>query len=120
MPGALLERHVFAEYGPRPGSFSDYLFVFEAQTGEVVEGSLTEQTRACLGNLQRRLEEAGSSLEQVVWASWALRDPGDFDSFSIEWARWFPGDSPVGQLTLMPPLQRRAGFRISIGVIAEA
>lgn len=31
-----------------------------------------------------------------------------------------PGDSPVGQQSLMPPLQRRAGFRISIGVIAEA
>ncbi len=32
---------------------------------------------------------------------------------------WFPGDSPIGQGTLMPPLQRRAGFRVSIGVIAE-
>ena len=35
-------------------------------------------------------------------------------------SRWFPGDAPIGQGTLMPPLQRRAGFRISIGVIAEA
>ena len=35
-------------------------------------------------------------------------------------SRWFPGDAPVGQGTLMPPLQRRAGFRISLGVIAEA
>jgi hypothetical protein len=34
--------------------------------------------------------------------------------------RWFPGDAPVGQGTVMPPQQRRAGFRISIGVIAEA
>ena len=41
-------------------------------------------------------------------------------SFNEEWTRWFPGDEPVGQGTLMPPLQRRAGFRISIGVIAEA
>ena len=32
----------------------------------------------------------------------------------------FPGDTPIGQGTLMPPLQRRAGFRVSIGVIAEA
>ena len=39
--------------------------------------------------------------------------------FNEEWVRWFPGDAPVGQGTLMPPLQRRAGFRISIGVIAQ-
>jgi pilus assembly protein CpaF len=90
------------------------------ETGEVAEGSLTEQTRACLRNLKTRLEGAGSTLEKVVWASWALRDPGDFDTFNAEWNRWFPGDAPVGQLTLMPPLQRRAGFRVSIGVIAEA
>jgi hypothetical protein len=40
--------------------------------------------------------------------------------FYEEWVRWFPGDAPVGQGTLMPPLQRRAGFRVSVGVIAEA
>ena len=55
-----------------------------------------------------------------MWASWSLRDPAEFDTFNEEWVRWFPGDTPVGQGTLMPPLQRRAGFRISIGVIAEA
>jgi hypothetical protein len=49
-----------------------------------------------------------------------LRDPAEFDVFNEEWVRVFPGDAPVGQGTLMPPLQRRAGFRISIGVIAEA
>jgi hypothetical protein len=42
------------------------------------------------------------------------------DVFNEESARWFPGDTPVGQGTLMPALQRRAGFRVSIGVIAAA
>jgi pilus assembly protein CpaF len=92
----------------------------DLETGEVVAGSLTEHARACLSNLKIRLEGVGSSLDKVVWATWALRDPGDFDTFSAEWVQWFPGDAPVGQLTLMPPLQRRAGFRVSIGVIAEA
>jgi hypothetical protein len=32
----------------------------------------------------------------------------------------FPADGPVGQSTPMPPLQRRAGFRATIGVIAQA
>jgi len=89
-------------------------------TGQVVNGGIKEQTRQCLGNLTAKLEAQGSSLDKIVWANWSLREPGEFDVFNEEWARWFPGDQPVGQGTLMPPLQRRAGFRISIGVIAEA
>ncbi|MDO8484085.1 MAG: RidA family protein, partial [Candidatus Limnocylindrales bacterium] len=83
-------------------------------------GAIKEQTRQCLHNLKARLEAAGSSLDKVVWANWSLRDPAEFDTFNEEWVHWFPGDAPIGQGTLMPPLQRRAGFRISIGVIAEA
>ena len=89
-------------------------------TGQVVSGAIKEQTRQCLVNLKARLEEEGSALDKVVWANWSLRDPAEFDTFNEEWVRWFPGDAPIGQGTLMPPLQRRAGFRISIGVIAEA
>ena len=65
------------------------------------------------------LETSGSSLDKIVWANWCLRDQGDFDSFNEEWIKVFPGDAPIGQGTLMPPLQRRAGFRVSLGVIAQ-
>ena len=92
----------------------------DPEMGRVMHTGVKDQTRQCMRNLQARLEAAGTSLDKVVWANWSLRDPTDFDSFNEEWARWFPGDAPVGQGTLMPPLQRRAGFRISIGVIAEA
>jgi pilus assembly protein CpaF len=90
------------------------------ETGMVMSAEIKDQTRQCLNNLKARLEAAGSSLDKIVWANWALRDPAEFDVFNEEWARWFPGDTPIGQGTLMPPLQRRAGFRVSIGVIAEA
>jgi 2-iminobutanoate/2-iminopropanoate deaminase len=92
----------------------------DPETGQLVSGAIKEQTRQCLSNLKAKLESVGSSLDKVVWANWSLRDPTEFDIFNEEWVRWFPGDSPVGQGTLMAPLQRRAGFRISIGVIAEA
>ena len=92
----------------------------DPDTGHVVSGEIREQARQCLRNLEAKLNGAGSSLEKVVWANWSLRDPAEFDIFNEEWVRVFPGDAPVGQGTLMPPLQRRAGFRISIGVIAEA
>jgi pilus assembly protein CpaF len=87
-------------------------------TGEVVLGSIRDQTRRCMTNLKERLEAAGSSLEHVVWANWSLYDQSDFDAFNDEWNRWFPGEPPLGQLTIMPPLQRRAGFGVTIGVIA--
>ena len=89
------------------------------ETGQVVTGTIKDQTRRCLANLKAKLEAAGSSLDKVVWANWSLKDPTEFDEFNDEWNRWFPGDAPIGQSTLMPPLQRRAGFRITIGVIAE-
>jgi pilus assembly protein CpaF len=92
----------------------------DPETGQVVPGGIKEQARQCLANLKAKLEAEGSSLDKVAWANWALRDAAEFDSFNEEWVRWFPGDAPVGQGTVMPPLQRRAGFRISIGVIAEA
>ncbi len=88
------------------------------ETGQVMLGSIKEQTRKCLANLSDRLEGVGSSLEKVVWANWSLKDPTEFDEFNEEWVRWFPGDAPIGQCTIMPPLQRRAGFSISLGVIA--
>jgi pilus assembly protein CpaF len=92
----------------------------DPETGRVVPGGLKEQTAQCIGNLKARLESEGSSLDRIVWANWTLRDPGDFDDFNKEWLRWFPGDAPVGQCTLMPVMQRRAGFRVSLGAIAEA
>jgi pilus assembly protein CpaF len=92
----------------------------DPETGIVKSSDIKDQTRQCLTNLKAKLEEAGTTLDKVVWANWSLRDATEFDIFNEEWIRWFPGDEPVGQGTLMPALQRRAGFRISIGVIAEA
>jgi 2-iminobutanoate/2-iminopropanoate deaminase len=85
----------------------------------VVEGSIKDQTRRAMANLRATLEASGSSLEKVVWANWSLKDPTEFDEFNEEWTRWFAGDAPVGQSTMMPPLQRRAGFRVALGVIAQ-
>jgi 2-iminobutanoate/2-iminopropanoate deaminase len=90
------------------------------ETGEVASGDLKLQTRQCMENLKATLEDHGSSLDEIVWANWALRNSSEFDQFYEEWLRWFPDEAPVGQGTLMPLSQRRAGFRISVGVIAAA
>jgi pilus assembly protein CpaF len=92
----------------------------DPETGQMVRGNITDHTRQAVTNLKAKLEEAGSSLEKVVWANWSLRDPTEFEQFNEEWARWFENEQPVGQGTLMLPAQRRAGFRVTLGVIAEA
>jgi pilus assembly protein CpaF len=88
-------------------------------TGQVVNGSIKEHTRQCVANLKAKLEAEGSSLEKIVWANWSLREPSELETFSEEWLKWFPGDAPLGQGTLMPLSHRRAGFRVSLGAIAE-
>jgi pilus assembly protein CpaF len=125
--GAMMKTH--AEFTPVPRGdgkavvaggmvYVSSIGPVDPETGEVVTGSIKDQTRRCMATLSERLQVAGTSLEQVVWANWSLKEASDFDEFNEEWNRWFPGDPPLGQLTLMPPLQRRAGFGVSLGVIA--
>ena len=91
----------------------------DPESGRLAGTVIKTQSRQCLRNLAALLEANGSSLERIVWANWALKDPTEFEAFNEEWLKAFPADAPVGQGTLLPPLQRRAGFRISLGVIAE-
>jgi pilus assembly protein CpaF len=92
----------------------------DAESGQMVSGDIKDQTRQALTNLKTLLEQCGSSLDKVVWANWSLKDPTEFEQFNEEWSNHFETEQPVGQGTLMLPAQRRAGFRITLGVIAEA
>ncbi|HXG27155.1 MAG TPA: RidA family protein [Candidatus Binatia bacterium] len=91
----------------------------DPETNLVVKGGIKEHTRQALANLKARLEEAGSSLDRIVWANWSLKEPGDFEIFNEEWAKVFEAGGPVGQSVAMSPVLRRAGFRVSLAVIAE-
>ena len=91
---------------------------FDARTGEVVGTTIQEQTAQCLRNLQAILREAGTSLDQVVSATFILGEEADFPGMNEEWARWFPRNPPARQGAKLPI--RPKGMRISIAVIAVA
>jgi 2-iminobutanoate/2-iminopropanoate deaminase len=91
---------------------------FDATTGEVTGETIQDQTRQCLRNVEAILQAAGSSLEQVVSATFILAHESDYAGFNEEWVRWFPTDPPARQGAKLPitPL----GMKLSIAVIAEA
>ena len=92
----------------------------DPRTGRVVGMALQEQAHQCLTNLKARLEQAGTTLDKVVWVTWVLRDADDIDTVLEEWARWLSEGSPARQVSALPVIQRNGRFRVSVAVIAEA
>ncbi|HQU86151.1 MAG TPA: RidA family protein [Pyrinomonadaceae bacterium] len=91
---------------------------FDAETSNVVGETIQEQTRQCLKNVEAILQAAGSSLDNVVSATFILEDENDFSGFNEEWGRWFLTDPPARQGAKLPIKPK--GMKISIAVIAEA
>ncbi len=91
---------------------------FDPVTGVITGGTIQEQTRHCLENIEAILAEAGSSLSKVVSATFVLAEEEDFAGMNEEWLRWFPVDPPARQGAKMPI--KVPGFKVSIAVIAEA
>jgi 2-iminobutanoate/2-iminopropanoate deaminase len=91
---------------------------FDPATGDVVGETIEEQTRQCLRNVEAILEAAGSSIDDVVQATFILLDESDFAGMNEEWGRWFPTNPPARQGAKLPISPK--GMRISIAAIAVA
>lgn len=71
----------------------------DPQTGELVGGSIADQTRRCLENLSAVLRAAGASLDDVVKVTAFLLDMNDFPEFNEAYAEFF-GDEPPARATI--------------------
>jgi 2-iminobutanoate/2-iminopropanoate deaminase len=91
---------------------------FDPVTGNVVGETIQEQTGQCLRNVEAILHAAGTSMDQVVSATFILGEEADFAGMNEEWGRWFTKDPPARQGAKLP-IQPK-GMKISIAVIAEA
>jgi len=87
-------------------------------TGTINGTTIQEQTRQCLENIVAILEEAGSSLEQIVSATVVLAEEDDFSGMNEEWLKWFPINPPARQGAKLPA--KIPGLKVSIAAIAEA
>jgi len=84
--------------------------------GEVVEGSITEQTTQVFANLEAVLTEAGSSLSQVVKTLVFLKDMNDFAEFNEAYDKHFNGHKPARSAVEVARLPK--DVKVEIEVIA--
>ena len=107
--------------GPYSQGIRTDQFVFTAgqvpldpATGSLVEGSIEDQTRRVLDNVQAVLEAAGTGLDKVVKMTVFMTDLGDFKRMNAVYAEYFPDAPParsavqVGALPLGADIEMEA------------
>lgn len=67
----------------------------DPESGEMVSGGVSEQTRQVLANLTAVLQEAGSSLERVLKTTVFLTDMADFATMNAVYGEAFAAVMPA-------------------------
>ncbi len=86
-------------------------------TGEFVEGGIQEQTRQALTNAQAILEEAGTSLKNVVKTTVFLSDMANFAAMNEVYAEFFTQPYPARSAVAVKALPK--GALVEVECIAE-
>lgn len=84
--------------------------------GELVEGSISEQTAQVFANLEAVLEEAGSSLSKVVKTLVFLKDMNEFTEFNEAYEKHFGNHKPARSTVEVARLPK--DVKVEIEVIA--
>jgi 2-iminobutanoate/2-iminopropanoate deaminase len=85
-------------------------------TGQLVTGTIGEQTERVLKNLEAVLKASGLTLDHVVRTTVFLVDLGEFSAMNEVYARHFPKDPPARSTVQVAALPK--GARIEIDAIA--
>ncbi len=87
-------------------------------TSAFVEGGIKEQTRQALNNIKAILEEAGTSMDNVVKTTVFMANMDDFADMNAVYAEFFTEPYPARSAVAVKTLPK--GALIEIEVIAEA
>ncbi len=68
---------------------------FNPETGELVTGSIAEQTNQVLSNIAAILKEAGTELNNVIKTTVYLKDMNDFEEMNKTYAEHFSSNKPA-------------------------
>lgn len=109
--------------GPYSQAVSSNGFVFcsgqvalDPRSGELVEGSIEDQTRRCLENLRAVLDAAGAGLQDVVKVTAYLTDMGDFQAFNDVYGTFFESEPPARATVGVAALPK--GARVEVECVA--
>jgi 2-iminobutanoate/2-iminopropanoate deaminase len=89
---------------------------FDPATGELAGDDVESQTEQAFRNIAALLDEAGSSLADIVSCLVHLVDLADFAGMNAAFARQFPGIKPV-RTTVRADLL--SGMRVEVTAIAR-
>ncbi len=88
----------------------------DPETMELVSGSIGEETRRCMRNLEAVLQEAGSGLAKIVKTTIFVTDMGDFAEVNEAYGSFFPSDPPARATVGVASLPK--GVRVEVDCIA--
>lgn len=67
----------------------------DPETGNIVDGGISQQTRRVLKNLSAVLEAAGAGMSQVVKTTVFLQDMNEFAEMNTVYSEFFTDDPPA-------------------------
>ena len=86
----------------------------DPETGEMVDGGITAQTRQVFANLAAVLKAAGTSMDQVVKATVFLRHMTDFAAMNEVYAEHLDKATPARSTVAVAELPRGALVEIDL------
>lgn len=87
-------------------------------TGEMVTGSVADQTHRVLKNLKAVLAAAGTNLDKVVKTTVFLQDLADFAAMNAVYAEYFPEEPPARATVQVARLPKDSLVEIEVVALA--
>src|SRR5690606_25377326 len=84
------------------------------ETGALVQGTVEEETRQVLKNLEAVLAAAAYSFADVVKTTIFLRDMGDFGAVNAVYAEYFTEQAPARETVAVAGLPKNVNVEISV------
>ena len=88
----------------------------DLSTGEVIHGTIEEETHLTLSHVKKIVEEAGGSIDDIVKCTVHLSDINDFEKYNAVYASFFPEIKPA-RTTVQSVLSD--GIKIEIDAVAK-
>lgn len=89
---------------------------FEPSTMELVSGSISEETKRCVQNLEAVLKEAGSDLSKIVKTTIYVTNMDDFAEVNEAYGSFFSSEPPARATVGVSALPK--GARVEIECVA--